>query len=525
MAAWTMRRCRKVLSGSRAPLDCGIGPIVSPQGSRDRTQREAKQFLCHVAWEFRGIASLPFEEGQDALEPCGGIVEAPRAIAALPELPVPTDQCPEFVAEFVARSCGEGAHGRVEADPQTDRPEATGQPEHIGHPAKLFQDGLSIRPRHESVTERRHHLVNVGARLFQAFDGEPLEGLVGPVSIGEYQQVKWSRAVVEGDPRMQIRVAEIVRQPPHHAGLIREGVQTEQGRDVQPAVLGGRAVPTEGRTRDKSEVADGERLQVPVVPPVGSEDADSSGKPAGHHRVADIGEGVRRPPGEAVPTARPRTDVEPEPGIREEASVLGEGMIGLVAPLECDGVLGKFADERGPIPDHIGPKLHDPPPSGHQPVDLLQKLEIDPLDPSFRTGGGGTPPSKIEGLVEAHIELAAAEVRQQLIVEIREKHEAAGVNGAEAVGLWARAEGMDKALGTFGQATVRFVNQPPVHVAEGSTRSNNVSIVGTLSRLTSSSTPRWVKSGQSAMWHPGSLIGSFGVRGAWRGISWISGQM
>src|SRR3970282_2268884 len=132
MAAWTMRRCRKVLSGSRAPLDCGIGPIVSPKGSRDRTQREAKQFLCQVAWGFRGIASLPFEEGQDALEPCGGIVEAPRAIAALPELPVPTHQRRGFVAEFAPRSCGEGANGRAEADPETGRSEATGQPEHIG---------------------------------------------------------------------------------------------------------------------------------------------------------------------------------------------------------------------------------------------------------------------------------------------------------------------------------------------------------------------------------------------------------
>jgi hypothetical protein len=99
-------------------------------------------------------------------------------------------------------------------------------------------------------------------------------------------------------------------------------------------------------------------------------------------------------------------------------------------------------------------------------VDLLQKFEIEPLDPSFRAGGGGTPLPKIKGLVEAHIELGAAEVRQQLIVEIREKREAAGVNGAETVGLWARAEGMDKALGTFGQATIGFVDQPPVHVAE-----------------------------------------------------------
>src|SRR3989304_4314688 len=103
------------------------------QRSRDRTQREAEQLLCQVGWGFRGIASLSFEQGQDALEASGGIVGAPRGIGALPELPVPTDQCPEFVAEFVARSCGEGAHGRGEADPQTDRPEATGQPEHTGH--------------------------------------------------------------------------------------------------------------------------------------------------------------------------------------------------------------------------------------------------------------------------------------------------------------------------------------------------------------------------------------------------------
>src|SRR3970040_2574374 len=98
MAAWTMRRCRKVLSGLRAPLDCGIGPIVSPQGSRDRTQREAKQFLCQVAWGFRGIASLLFEEDQDALEPCGGIVAAPRAIAAFPKLPVRTHTHPALLA-------------------------------------------------------------------------------------------------------------------------------------------------------------------------------------------------------------------------------------------------------------------------------------------------------------------------------------------------------------------------------------------------------------------------------------------
>jgi hypothetical protein len=176
MAAWTMRRCRKVLSGS-APLDCGIGSIVVSGGPEIGRRGMSSSFCAK--------SSLSFEQGQDALESCGGIVEPPGAIAALPELPVPTDQHPQFVAEFVPRSRREGADGRAEADPQTGRPEATGQPEHVGHPAKLFQDDLGIRPRDERATERRHHLVNVGTRLFQVFDGEVLEGLVGPVSIGE----------------------------------------------------------------------------------------------------------------------------------------------------------------------------------------------------------------------------------------------------------------------------------------------------------------------------------------------------
>ncbi|MCI0408741.1 MAG: hypothetical protein L0191_09290, partial [Acidobacteria bacterium] len=77
---------------------------------------------------FRGIASLLFEEGQDALEPCGGIVEPPRAIAALPKLPVLADQRSEFLADFVPRLCGERADGRAEADPDAGRSEATGQP-------------------------------------------------------------------------------------------------------------------------------------------------------------------------------------------------------------------------------------------------------------------------------------------------------------------------------------------------------------------------------------------------------------
>ena len=57
-------------------------------------------------------------------------------------------------------------------------------------------------------------------------------------------------------------------------------------------------------------------------------------------------------------------------------------------------------------------------------------------------------------------------MREELVVEVGQQGQAAGVNGTESVGLLVRAERMGNAVGTFGEPAVGLVDQPPVHVAE-----------------------------------------------------------
>ncbi len=77
-----------------------------------------------------------------------------------------------------------------------------------------------------------------------------------------------------------------------------------------------------------------------VVPPVGGEKAGRPGLLAGCGRVGNVYQGILGPSGEAVPTTCARADVNLESRGGEKPAALGEGMVGLVPPLQGDDVFG-----------------------------------------------------------------------------------------------------------------------------------------------------------------------------------------
>src|SRR6185503_6756097 len=107
---------------------------------------------------------------------------------------------------------------------------------------------------------------------------------------------------------------------------------------------------------------------------------------------------------------------------------------------ERDGVAPQLGDELGLLDDDVAPELHAVAARGDERVHLLQELEVDAHLAFFGDGGRRAALAEIEGLVEADVELAAAEVRKQLVVEVGEQVEGARIGGAEAERLAPLAE-------------------------------------------------------------------------------------
>jgi hypothetical protein len=57
--------------------------------------------------------------------------------------------------------------------------------------------------------------------------------------------------------------------------------------------------------------------------------------------------------------------------------VLGKRVIGLVAPLERDGVCRQLGDQLGLLEDDVAPELHAMSARGDQRVHLLEEVEVD----------------------------------------------------------------------------------------------------------------------------------------------------
>ena len=71
------------------------------------------------------------------------------------------------------------------------------------------------------------------------------------------------------------------------------------------------------------------------------------------------------------------------------------------------------------LEDHVAPELDPVPARARELVDCAQELEVDAVLPAREAGCLRAPEADVEGLVEADVQGAAREARQELVVETR----------------------------------------------------------------------------------------------------------
>ena len=173
------------------------------------------------------------------------------------------------------------------------------------------------------------------------------------------------------------------------------------------------------RTRgggDEGREARRRRLPVSEVAPVRDKVTERARLEAGAGRALEVGRRVGQSAREAEPAARAGADVEVQPGLREAPRLLGEGVVGVVAPGEGDGLLGKLGHELGVLEDDVTPELHAQPALGHGALERVDVLQVHaPLATRLDGGARGSQPD-VERLVEPDVEERAVEGLEQLVV-------------------------------------------------------------------------------------------------------------
>src|SRR6185295_6703117 len=132
---------------------------------------------------------------------------------------------------------------------------------------------------------------------------------------------------------------------------------------------------------------------------------------------------------------RARADVELEPALGEQARLRVEGMAGLVAPGQRDGALRQLAHELRLLDDDVAPELHALAARADARVHGAQEVEVDVVLAAPLALRARATEAQVEGLVQPDVELAAREVRQELVVEVLEQRQAPGIERTEREGL------------------------------------------------------------------------------------------
>src|SRR5258706_3657963 len=99
-------------------------------------------------------------------------------------------------------------------------------------------------------------------------------------------------------------------------------------------------------------------------------------------------------------------------------------MVGLVAPFHGDHVARKLCDQLGAVHDDVAPELHRASSRPDELAYFLQEVEVDALGALLLARVFGSPETEIDSLVQAHVELSAGEIWEQLVVENAKKLEA-----------------------------------------------------------------------------------------------------
>ena len=93
-------------------------------------------------------------------------------------------------------------------------------------------------------------------------------------------------------------------------------------------------------------------------------------------------------------------------------------VVGLVTPLEGDGVRRQLGQKLGTLEEDVAPKLNPRPALGGETVEGLEKIEVDPFSSPLLANLARASLAEVEGLVAADVEQAAGEAGQELVVEI-----------------------------------------------------------------------------------------------------------
>ncbi len=238
------------------------------------------------------------------------------------------------------------------------------------------------------------------------------------------------------------------------AGGIMEDVGAECGAEVEiPVCL---QAPRDGSAVRHARFADHPLLQVAEVTPVGVEvprrsvcQRSGGGPSTGGARVGVATE-------DAHPTRRARCHPERRARGGQHRAALVEGIPVVVAPLAHGDSRGERGDKVGLARDHVSPHQHlaagelgEPAQCRHPGQEVVQAAR-----------------GKFPRLVEAHVDPAAGEERQQLGQQLPHEREGARIGRVDGHGRPRDAEGVDEAVGSEGERPVAGVAQPAVHVAQ-----------------------------------------------------------
>src|SRR5690349_17929209 len=100
-------------------------------------------------------------------------------------------------------------------------------------------------------------------------------------------------------------------------------------------------------------------------------------------------------------------------------------MIGFIAPVQRDHVLGQFLNEFRMMQNNIAPEHHPASAPSDFAMDRFQKVEIHTAFAFSRAYPFALSSAKVPGFITTDIESIAGEMRQQLIVKSAQKREGA----------------------------------------------------------------------------------------------------
>ena len=380
----------------------------------------------------------------------GAFFKAAGSVPGEPELAEFGEEGIEFGGEGQAAILGErGDVPGVGFD--AGNPQAAGKSHQVRRHAQFTLDEVRIGTLHGGVVEGGHDGVDA---LDGGVQGIGLENGIERLVVAVAYQVIENAAVPRHVFTDLVGIAEVVDQTPHETGFVLEDMDIERPRDVDLRVGGG--APRHARAIGESGIGGGLELPVSAVAPVGDQVADGAVGQAVLRRIAQVGEGVVRFPGEGIPGRGAGHDVEGDTRVRELFPVLGKGMIRFIAPFHRDDVLGQLRNQFGVVHDDVAPELHGASVARADRVDFHQEFEVDHARAARFAGFLAPALAQGPGFVAADVHLPARKTGQQTVVHVLDQRDAARVHRAQIA-----------AAGCLGEGGIARQRQPPAHVPEG----------------------------------------------------------